>query len=119
MTPLPGRLRRASSGGRIRQGQGPDTGQQFVEHRGVTPDDLAYRAWGFGKVFLSEDDPLLATALAVKALRYVVRDIARQDDSTLRLALASPPSALLACPDTKRAQQGCAFHGFALCENLR
>ena len=85
----------------------------------MTPDDLAYRAWGFGKVFLSEDDPLLATALAVKALRYVVRDIARQDDSTLRPALASPPSALLAYPRTKPAQQGSALHGFALYENFR
>ena len=84
----------------------------------MTPADLAYRAWGFGKVFLSEDDPLLATALAVEALGYVVRSMARQDDSTLRPALASPPSALLAYPGTKRAQQGCAFHGFALCENL-
>jgi len=69
--------------------------------------------------FLSEDDPLLATALAVEALGYVVRGMARQDDSTLRPALASPPSALLAYPGTKPAQQGCAFHGFALYENFR
>src|SRR5262249_34586069 len=44
-------LRRASSRGRIRQGQGSDTGQQFVVHHEVTPDDLAYRAWGCGEVF--------------------------------------------------------------------
>jgi hypothetical protein len=69
-----GERRRADASVKVKA---TDTGQQFVEHRAVTPADLAYGAWGFSKVLLSEDDPLLTTALAVKALRYVVRGMAR------------------------------------------